>query len=206
MNSTMTREELQHYMTVAQKTMIFVNDYQPEGWFMETKKERDVMYNGSDVLRDTITFETRIYKRTGDVDIFMGNAHASENMLTNSKNDIDAFRFCETSSRGRALSVIGIGLDVSISSMDDISCNVDYSGPKAVKSVSNPQGKPKGKQIKRPSIVQNLKRMKIGFEELEDRIVITDESTSGKSLTVLRRYGFDTVDGKMVLMKGSENV
>ena len=189
MAGKMTIEELQDYMTVAQKNQIFVNEYQPLGCFMKTTH-----YWKNTPIGEFIVFETTIYGRNSKgEEFFLANGTAAENMSKNPRSDIDPFRFCETSSRGRALAALGIGLQNGMSSKEDLDCGIDYTGPDAVKET-----KPK---VKRPSLEENLKRLKLKYEDKGDAIVIVSKKISQKTKEVLNRYGFKEIDGELVYKK-----
>ncbi len=141
MAANMSIEELQEYMTVAQKNKIFVNDYVPKGYYHKVEKQWLTLDGKSYIACETI-----IRQRVEDKDLFICNASAMECITTNANNTVESLRFCETSSRGRAFSALGIGLDAGMSSRDDLDCGVDYTGPKAIETVAGPK-------VKEPSIL-----------------------------------------------------
>jgi len=185
----MSLEELQDYMPVHVKNAIFVKEWAPKGYFHRVTREFMVMDDKHYVFCDTT-----VYKREKDKDLFVCNASALECISTNSSEAVEALRFCETSSRGRAFSAFGIGIDVSMSSRDDVQTDVDYRGPKIVEDVKSPKVKP-------PSIEKNLKRMKIEYKKDDKTFMIDKKEVKGKSLTVIKRYGFTEIDGMFVCQR-----
>ena len=191
----MSVEELQDYMTVAQKNKIFVNDYQPKGLYMKSTH-----YWRSTPMGEYIVFETTIYGRNSKgKEYVMANATAAENMSTNQNRTVDPFRFCETSSRGRALAVLGIGLKEGMSSRDDLSCGIDYTGPKIVENIDKPKSK-----VKTPSIEENLKRMKVKYTTTDKLFVVPVGSVSKKTFEVLKRYGFQVIDNEIICERNNK--
>ena len=192
MSRQMTEEELDNYMNVAQKTKIFVEKYVPDGLYMETTHYRFHEDNSN-----FVTFETRIYGRNKSGDAYlMANGTATENRTTWSNANVEPDRFCETSSRGRALSALGIGL-TSMSSREDIEGNFNYRGPEVKANVPGP--KPM-----RSSVKDAIKRLKIEFEETDDSYRIKYDSLPKKSRDVLSKYGFKKVDDMFLCKKGEE--
>jgi len=188
MSNTMSVEELQQYMTVAEKNKIFVEEYQPKGMFMKSSHYWEHTKDGS-----YIVFEVQVLGRNSKgEEFFMVNGTAAENMSGNKDRVIDAFRFCETSSRGRALGALGIGLDAGMSSRDDLECGIDYRGPQVVENVPAPS------KVRVPSIVQNLGRMKLDFETTDKTFIIKKSDVKPKSATVLKRYGFKLLQDKYI--------
>jgi len=192
MAGKMSIEELQDYMTVAQKNKIFVEEYVPKGYYHKAIKQFLTLDGKS-----YITCETIIKQRTEKEDLFICNASALECISTNANNTVESLRFCETSSRGRAFSALGIGLEAGMSSRDDLDCGVDYTGPEAIETVSAPK-------VKKPSIEENLKRMKIDYAMTDDTFVIPIDGVKGKTLQVLKRYGFKAIDDNLVC--GRDNI
>jgi hypothetical protein len=189
MGRSMSTEELQDYMTVAQKNKVFVEEYVPKGYYHKVTKNF-ITLDG----KSYIECETTIRRRIDKEDLFICNASALECITTNGNKTVESLRFCETSSRGRAFSALGIGLDAGMSSRDDLDCGVDYSGPEAVTTVSAPK-------VKNPSIEENLKRMKIDYATTDNTFVVPVDGVKGKTLQVLKRYGFKVIDDNLVCRK-----
>lgn len=188
MAQKMSIEELQEYMTVAEKNQVFVDEYQPQGCFMQSKH-----YWRTTPLGEFVVFETTIYGRNKKGDEYvLANGSAAENMSKNSSSTIDPFRFCETSSRGRALAVLGIGLKNGMSSRDDLDCGVDYTGPDAIEAdVKRPK-------VRQPSIEDNLKRLKLDYYKTETTFVVDQKDIKPKTISVLNRYGFTKMEDSLV--------
>ncbi len=185
----MSVEELKDYMTVAQKNKILLYEYQTKGLFMKTAH-----YWRTTPMGEFVIFETTIYGRNSKgEECVMANGSAAENISTNSNRTVDPFRFCETSSRGRALAVLGIGLKEGMSSRDDLSCGIDYTGPEKVEDVSKPKS-----SVKPPSIEATVKRLKLKYEVTDKTFVVEAKGIQKKTLSVLSRYGFTEVDGKLI--------
>ena len=194
MENRMTETELQDYITVAQKNKIFVDEYQPKGCFMKTTH-----YWRSTPIGEFVVFETTIYGRNSKGEEYLlANGSAAENMSRNPRSNIDPFRFCETSSRGRALAALGIGLKNGMSSKDDLDCGIDYTGPD---SIAEDSKRPK---VKRPPVEDTLKRLKLEYEVIEDTIVVTSDSISIKTVEVLKRYGFTNIKGRLTYKKDAK--
>lgn len=171
----MTEEQLAQYMTVAEKNKIFVEEFQPKGMFMKTKH-----YWRSTSFGEIVVFETEILGRNSKGKEFMlANGSAAENMSINASRSIDPFRFCETSSRGRALAALGIGLENGMSSRDDLDCGINYTGENAKQS-----------KVELPSAEDTVKRLKVDYIISDGFIIVPISNLKARTISVLERYNF----------------
>lgn len=174
MGRKMTEKELAEYMTVAEKTKIFVEKYQPLGMFMKSSH-----YRFKEDGNYFITVEMKIYSRNSQGQEFlMANAIATENRTLWDDKKVEVDRFCETSSRGRALSVLGIGL-TSMSSREDLDRETNYSGEKS-----------KSTNIELPSAEDTVKRLKVEYLIVDGMITVPISNLKARTISVLERYGF----------------
>jgi len=171
----MTETELESYVTVAERVKIFVNEYQPRGMFMKTSHYWQPVDN--DMM---IIFTTEIFARNSKgKEFLLVNATACENVSRNKNSTVDPVRFCETSSRGRALSALGIEIIKGLSSLEDISTDRDYSGKNKKKET-----------VPKQDLVPLLKRLKVNFLETDETLEFKIKDVSEKTLDILKKKGF----------------
>lgn len=95
------------YVEVNERVKYFVKNY--SGWSIETELLSNI--DGICTFKATIKDENGVIKATG---------HAYEKESSSFINKTSYIENCETSAVGRALRFLGIGIDVSIASSDEV--------------------------------------------------------------------------------------
>lgn len=95
------------YVEVNERVKYFLENY--EGWSIETELLDNT--NGVAIIKATIKDDKGVVRATG---------HAYENEGSTFINKTSYIENCETSAVGRALGFLGIGIDASIASADEV--------------------------------------------------------------------------------------
>lgn len=97
------------YVEVNERVKFFRSAEEYKGWSLETELLSNA--NGTCVFKASVKDENGIVKATG---------HAYENEGSTFINKTSYIENCETSAVGRALGLLGIGIDSSIASSDEV--------------------------------------------------------------------------------------
>jgi len=183
----MTEEELAQYPTAAERMTTFKKDFIPEGYYMEgTYKTERV-----DVDDEITTFEVKIFKREGDKIFLMGNGFGQERRSTSAFNHLYSFQSAQTKARSQALASIGILVEKSLATRDEISENQE-----TLIKLEKKEKESKMKPVKEATKEETLKRLRLKYEKKDGKIIVSSARISDKTKVVLKKHGFEEIDKK----------
>jgi hypothetical protein len=173
------------YVTVAGRLSEFVKEYMPRGFYMKTiPSPFTITKENGDTVRGVV-FEAQVYKRDEDgAEHFICNGFAEEREDASEINKFNYFEIAETSARGRALGALGIGLNGSIATKDEVQHRERLVGR------ANVRKKP---SLERAGVSDKdtLERLKLEYEEADGFYVVSSARVTKKTAEVLKRYGFE---------------
>ena len=103
------------YIEVNERLKYFRTDKKYEGWIINNKIKKDAI---CPIKKDRVILIKSIIKNSEGKKIAVG--HAEEYMGSSFINKTSFVENCETSAVGRALANLGIGIDTSIASADEV--------------------------------------------------------------------------------------
>jgi len=179
------------YVTVAERLKEFVEKWMPQGYFMKTIPSHFSIETAGGVVRGVV-FEAQVFKRDSDgAEHFVCNGFAEERDDASEFNKWNYFETAETSARGRALGALGIGLNGSIATKDEISHREKIVAAAKAK-------KPSKMRIKEEDTEDTLRRLKLQYVVDSGSFIVDAESVGKKTADVLKRKGFVCQDGKWI--------
>lgn len=143
------------YVEVNERVKYFRNSKEYEGWCLETELLSNE--NGVCVFKAIVKDNNGVVKATG---------HAYENEGSTFINKTSYIENCETSAVGRALGMLGIGIDTSIASSDEVE-NAINNQPKKSEG-SKPNGPLDFKELRLKYSKLSIDELRKEYQEVKD--------------------------------------
>ena len=194
----MTEEELSLFATVADKAKVFFDDFAEKNYHLNRSYTEGSYVADDGTHKMWVIFESRVYMTLeGGVPIMVANGFAREEQGASAFNKVNYFMTAQTKADGRAFSALGILIDKGMASGDEIEASEVL-----VKKEKIEEQKKNAPKAKSPSMRSNLKRLRVKFEENKyDYVIENYKNYSEKTMTILKKYGFQEVDNKLIAAK-----
>lgn len=157
-----------------------------------------MLYPEGKILTDLVSLENGmcIFKATAtdDQGTILATGHAYERENSGMINKTSFIENCETSAVGRCLGMVGIGIDTSIASYDEVANAIEQQNAPAPAQAApeqknNPAEKPEEPATKeqREKFIAFVQEQGYDLDEICKRFKITQKSTPSKLNEVIRR-------------------
>lgn len=194
----MTNEELAQFATVQEKSMVFFKDFEPKGYYLRQSYTEGTYKDSSGVKWMWVIAQVETLNKDDKV---ISNGYAREEQGISEFNKMNYFLTAFTKAAGRNFNGLGILVEKSIASREEIEASEDF-----MRSARKQERVARTPKVKAPNVRANLKRLRVHFEEKDDCYIIEKyKHFSDKTTQVLQKYGFNEVNDKLILAKEKDS-